>query len=216
MLLAQLIKVFLFTTSSFYILRCLLHRILQLESHSLLKIPLEPSSLLEVEPPMVQRQTIRQTMERLPSGTRRLAAQLRTSISHEALWEVLTDYDHLSDFIPNLTSSSVIARNGNRVQLKQIGSQRLMGFKFSAQVEIELIEDKKNGQLKFNLVKGDFRRFEGLWKLTKLPNNNGTCLLYDLTVQGCVGMPVSLIEQRLRDDLTANLLAVENAALKIN
>ena len=39
-------------------------------------------------------------------------------------------------------------------------------------------------------------------------------MLYDLTVQGCLGMPVALIEQRLRDDLTTNLLAVEKAALK--
>ena len=33
-------------------------------------------------------------------------------------------------------------------------------------------------------------------------------------VQGCIGMPVSLIEQRLRKDLTANLLAVQEAASK--
>ena len=41
-------------------------------------------------------------------------------------------------------------------------------------------------------------------------------MLYELTVQGCVGMPVALIEQRLRKDLKENLLAVEKAALARN
>ena len=66
--------------------------------------------------------------------------------------------------------------------------------------------------LRFHLLKGDFRRFEGAWKMQELPE--GTSLLYELTVQGCMGMPIALIEQRLREDLSANLLAVENEALR--
>ncbi len=163
--------------------------------------------------PVVLRQTIEQTMERLPNGTRRLAALLRTPISIESIWNVLTDYEHLSEFIPNLTSSEVVARDGNRIHLKQIGSQKLMGLRFSAQVQIELIENRNLGLLDFHLLKGDFRRFDGSWKIQELEDGNGTCLLYELTVQGCLGMPVALIEQRLREDLKTNLLAVEQAAL---
>tara|TARA_Y100001968_G_scaffold150753_1_gene137916 strand:+ start:111 stop:575 length:465 start_codon:yes stop_codon:yes gene_type:complete len=152
-------------------------------------------------------------MEILPKGTRRLAAQLRTPQSFESLWSVLTDYDRLSEFIPNLESSKVISRKGLTVDLKQIGSQEFFGFKFSAEVCLQLIEDKLNGLLKFHLIKGDFQRFEGSWKITKSANGQFNLLLYELTVQGCVGMPVALIEQRLRRDLRSNLLAVEKAAL---
>ena len=49
--------------------------------------------------------TIEQTMEKLPGGTRRLAAQLTTSASFDSLWNVLTDYDRLNLYIPNLLSS---------------------------------------------------------------------------------------------------------------
>ena len=164
---------------------------------------------------MVIRQAIEQTMERLPNGTRRLAASLRTPIPFTAIWKILTDYDCLSDHIPNLVSSKVISRDGNRLHLKQVGAQKLMGLKFSAQVQLELIEDRDRGLLKFHLLKGDFRRFEGLWRIENLSNEKGTSLLYELTVQGCVGMPVALIEQRLREDLKTNLLAVEKAALNI-
>ena len=175
-----------------------------------------PSAAMDfesVESQMVMRQTIEQTMERLPNGTRRLAALLRTPITVDSIWNVLTDYDHLSELIPNLASSEVVSREGNRVYLKQVGSQMLMGLRFSAQVQLELIENRKLGSLEFHLIKGDFRRFEGVWRMQEHNDGEGTSLLYELTVQGCLGMPVTLIEQRLREDLKTTLLAVEQAAL---
>ena len=162
----------------------------------------------------MDRQPIEQTMESLPMGTRRLAAQLLTPSSFESLWFVLTDYDRLSEFIPNLSSSKVISREGNRVDLEQVGSQDFFGFKFSAEVQIQLIEDRAKGILKFHLIKGDFQRFEGSWKISEVINGSGNLLLYELIVQGCIGMPVVLIEQRLRNDLKANLLSVGKEALK--
>ena len=162
----------------------------------------------------LKRQTIQQTMEKLPRGTRRLAAKLRTSIKPVTLWEVLTDYEELSRFIPNLSSSEIISRKENKVQLKQVGTQKLIGMQFSAQVQIELIEAKESGNLEFHMLKGDFRRFEGAWRISPLSDKEGSCLLYELTVQGCLGMPVGLIEQRLREDLSVNLLSVEKEAIR--
>ncbi len=159
------------------------------------------------------RQAIEQTMERLPGGVRRLAAQLRTHVSVDSLWKVLTDYEHLSEFIPNLAKSSLVERNENCVKLNQVGCQKLMGLKFSAQVQIELIEKRSIGQLQFHMLKGDFRRFEGAWTIKKLPDG-GSSLVYELTVQGCVGMPVALIEKQLKQDLNANLFSVEQEAIR--
>ena len=55
--------------------------------------------------------TIEQTMEKLSGGTRRLAAQLTTSATFDSLWNVLTDYDRLNLYIPNLLSSRKIYKN---------------------------------------------------------------------------------------------------------
>ncbi len=160
--------------------------------------------------------TIEQTMEVLPGGTRRLAAHLTTSIELGYLWKVLTSYDKLSEFIPNLQSSEVLSREGTQIQLKQVGSQEFLGFNFSAEVLIKLVEDKKNWILSFSLIKGDFRRFEGSWKISQSPVGERTSLTYELIVQGCFGMPVALIEQHLRTNLRINLLAVEQAAMEMS
>ena len=151
-------------------------------------------------------------MERLPGGTRRLAVQLKSSIPAELFWDVLTDYAHLADFIPNLSSSELVMRDGETVRLQQVGSQQLLGMRFSAQVLLELREFKTDGVLRFQMLKGDFRRFEGSWQVRAL--SEGASLLYELTVQGCLGMPIGLIEERLRDDLSSNLFAVEREALR--
>jgi ribosome-associated toxin RatA of RatAB toxin-antitoxin module len=156
--------------------------------------------------------TIEQTMEKFSGGTRRLAAQLTTSASLESLWNVLTDYDRLNLYIPNLLSSKKIYQKNNNVQLKQVGAQDFLGMKFSAEVTIDLHEDKDLGLLKFNLIKGDFRKFEGSWKIENIKNTSKNSLIYDLTVQGCQWMPIGMIEKRLKKDLSENLIAVDKQA----
>ena len=95
--------------------------------------------------------TIEQTMEKFSNGTRRLAAQLTTSASFDSLWNVLTDYDRLNLYIPNLLSSKKIYQKNNNVHLKQVGAQDFLGMKFSAEVTIDLFEEKEIGVLRFFL-----------------------------------------------------------------
>jgi len=154
---------------------------------------------------------IQQEMERLPQGCRRLAVQLRLNLAPDSIWTVLTDYNNLSQFIPNLLHSRQLWRRGSVVGLEQEGAQQFIGLQFRAKVELELTEHLEERRLSFVMRKGDFRRFEGLWQL-QVDRTGVTSLLYELTVQGCIGMPIGLIEQRLRDDLAANLLAVESEA----
>ena len=156
--------------------------------------------------------TIEQTMEKLSDGARRLAAQLTTTASFDSLWRVLTDYDKLNVYIPNLLLSKKLYENENNIHLKQVGSQDFLGIKFSAEVILDLYEKKELGQIKFKLMKGDFRRFEGSWKIQKISNSDKNSLIYDLTVKGCQWMPIAMIEKRLKRDLSENLIAVDKQA----
>ncbi|APD49226.1 SRPBCC family protein [Synechococcus sp. CS-602] len=149
-------------------------------------------------------------MERLPQGVRRLAVQLRLDLQHALVWDVITDYENLSRFIPNLATSRLLWRRGARVGLEQVGCQEFCGLRFKARVELELTEKPEEGLLHFAMTQGDFRRFEGAWRVSG--DRLGSRLLYELTVQGRQGMPIGLIEQRLREDLAANLRAVQREA----
>jgi ribosome-associated toxin RatA of RatAB toxin-antitoxin module len=154
--------------------------------------------------------TIQQEMERLEQGARRLAVQLRLPLEPQWIWAVLTDYNNLNRYIPNLSSSRQLWRRGNRVGLEQVGSQQFCGLRFTARVELELEEDPDLGELRFEMRSGDFRRFEGLWRVDS--DAVSTRLLYSLTVQGKPGMPIGLIEQRLQQDLASNVRGVQREA----
>ena len=161
-------------------------------------------------------ETIEQTMEKLSDGARRLAAQLTTTASFDSLWRVLTDYDRLNLYIPNLLSSKKLYKNNNNIHLQQIGAQDFLGMKFSAEVILDLYEKRDLGQITFKLMKGDFRRFEGSWEIQKVSGSDNNSLIYDLTVKGCQWMPIGMIEKRLKRDLSDNLIAVEKQAKKFS
>ena len=59
---------------------------------------------------------------------------------------------HTDNPIPNLLSSKKIYQKNNNVHLKQVGAQDFLGMKFSAEVTIDLFEDREHGLLKFNLI----------------------------------------------------------------
>jgi ribosome-associated toxin RatA of RatAB toxin-antitoxin module len=154
--------------------------------------------------------TIQQEMERLEQGARRLAVQLRLPLDPQWIWAVLTDYNNLHCYIPNLTSSRQLWRRGSHVGLEQVGSQQFCGLRFTARVELEIEELPDLGELRFQMRSGDFRRFEGVWRVNQ--DAVSTSLLYSLTVQGKPGMPIGLIEQRLQQDLASNLRGVQQEA----
>ena len=156
--------------------------------------------------------TIQQDMERLPMGMRRLAVQLRLAVDPQWMWAVLTDYDNLDRFIPNLASSRQIWRRSNRVAVEQVGTQQFCGLRFSARVTLELEEDRPTGRLAFRMLDGDFRCFQGAWVVGC--DSTSSWLLYDLTVQGKPGMPIGLIEQRLQEDLANNVRGVQQEAMR--
>jgi len=154
--------------------------------------------------------TIQQEMERLPQGTRRLAVQLRLPVDPQWLWAVLTDYENLDRFIPNLASSRQLWRRGAQVAVEQVGVQTFCGMRFSARVQLVLTEERQQGRLSFEMLEGDFRRFQGAWQVGL--DAAGSWLLYELTVQGKPGMPIGLIEQRLQHDLACNVRGVQQEA----
>src|SRR5581483_11718101 len=57
-------------------------------------------------------------------------AQFTVKARPEAVWGVLTDYDHMTSFLPNFEQSKIISRDGNRWQVMQKGKQTFGFFSF--------------------------------------------------------------------------------------
>jgi hypothetical protein len=71
-------------------------------------------------------------------------------------WEVLTDYDHMSEFLSNLQSSSVQARDGHTLQVYQKGkaTRGLLSISFENLREVVLVPFH---EIRSRLISGDMK-----------------------------------------------------------
>ena len=83
----------------------------------------------------------------------------------EQAWAVLTDYEHLSRFIPNMESSKVVARNPAGPVVEQKGVARMWVFSYPFEVRLAVrefppykIESRGEG--------GSFKQFHGVYELS--------------------------------------------------
>jgi ribosome-associated toxin RatA of RatAB toxin-antitoxin module len=144
---------------------------------------------------------------------RQISARIEIPYPVEQVWQILTDYEHLSDFIPSLSKSRLIQHPTGGIRLEQIGAQSFLKIKFCARVVLDMVEQFPH-QLSFRMIEGDFKAFDGSWLLQPctLGSALGTELCYTVRVLPPLTMPVGLIERRLRHNLMVNLNAVRQRA----
>lgn len=93
---------------------------------------------------------------------------------HE-VWDVLTDYDHMAKFLPNLQFSKVIAGSANKIQVAQKGRVMygLLSFSFDNVREVDLAPYH---EIRSRLVSGSLKNGTGMTQLTA--EGNATRLVY--------------------------------------
>ena len=148
-------------------------------------------------------------IEKISERQRRISAKIEILRPVEQVWKVLTDYEALTQFLPNLAKSNLLPHPKGGIRLEQIGYGRLLRMNFSARVVLDL-EEYFPKEISFKMVEGDFKSFCGNWLLAPMhfEGGVGTHLCYTIEVLPKLTMPVGLIERRLSDDLRSNLLAI--------
>lgn len=76
------------------------------------------------------------------------------------VWEVMTDWDDMEDFVPSIQASEIVSRVGNRCRVRQKGRVFLGPFpvSFEAVRDIELFPQEL---MRFKGVSGSFERLDG-------------------------------------------------------
>ena len=93
-----------------------------------------------------------------------------------AAWRVLTDYEKMSEFVPDLASCKILSRAGNRVIIEQFGSARFLFISKSIHLIVQATESPMSA-IDIALISGDMRHYESRWTLTPLPTG-GTRIVY--------------------------------------
>jgi carbon monoxide dehydrogenase subunit G len=92
----------------------------------------------------------------------------------ELIWETLTDYGHLADFIPGLHRSRVLSRNGAVSVVEQSGEARFLFLSVPIEVTLASTEHPPN-LIEARLLKGTLKRMDGAYRIA--PRAGGGALL---------------------------------------
>ncbi len=147
-------------------------------------------------------------------GREGVLAKIMIPAPLEVVWAVITDYEKLSDFIPDMKLSKVIGKKDSEVILRQQGESRFLMFHFNVEVIIKLTEQRYHN-IGFNLVSGDFDYFEGEWK-TEPIGDKETMLIYTLIAHPKFYAPKWAVRYMLKRDIPVRLKALRERILKIN
>lgn len=148
-------------------------------------------------------------VEEVAKRQRRITSWIAIAQPPETVWQILTDYESLPEFIPNLEKSELLDYSDGKARLEQVGKQNLFKMNFSARVVLDLTETPTE-RIDFEMVEGDFKAFSGYWFLQ--PSSDGTQLSYSVFVWPPRTMPVTFIQRRLSNDLSLNLVAIRQRA----
>ncbi|HWZ73999.1 MAG TPA: SRPBCC family protein [Casimicrobiaceae bacterium] len=82
--------------------------------------------------------------------------EMAVQASPLATWDVLTDYDHMAQFVTNVQSSKITGRKGNTLVVAQKSGTAfgLLKFSFDNVREVELVP---HSEIRSNLISGDMK-----------------------------------------------------------
>ena len=124
---------------------------------------------------------------------------------------VLTDYERIPEFMPDVTTSQVLSRSAAGLLVEQQAIARFMMFSKSVHLVLEVKED--GGGLRFRDRCGkSFASYEGSWRLTA--TGAGTAVVYELAAKPSFDIPGFVLKRLLKRDaaLLIERLKVEIAS----
>lgn len=93
-----------------------------------------------------------------------IRAQARVGAPAAVVWQVLTDYEHLPQFIPGITRSVVKERRGERLIVEQTGEARFLLFTFPVEVTYEVTESPQ-ASMSSRAIAGNLKRMAGRYDI---------------------------------------------------
>lgn len=97
-----------------------------------------------------------------------VSAKLTVNAGVQRSWKVLTDYDALAGFVPNLSRSQVTASNGNDRVVAQNGYAKFLFIRQPIDLILHVTEQPMQA-IDIRLVSGNMREYQARWELQALP-----------------------------------------------
>lgn len=141
----------------------------------------------------------------------KIKSRILINTGRRNVWRVLTDYDRLTEFVPNLVESlHTLDEDGNH-RVRQQLDVNVPIFKRTIKQEITVKEEIHSELLTFKATKGDMKIFEGNWLLEG--NDKESTLTYNCSIKPAFYAPLWIFKIVYKDEVIASLKAIHNRSL---
>ncbi|WP_338769298.1 SRPBCC family protein [Massilia sp. METH4] len=123
------------------------------------------------------------------------------------VWRILTGYDRMEEFVPDLVSCRVLSRNGNEVIIEQFGNARFLFMSRSIHLIVRATEQPMSS-IDIDLISGDMKHYESRWELVPVPETGGTKIVYSGRMMPGFYVPGILGTNIIRGDIERMMGAV--------
>ena len=126
-----------------------------------------------------------------------VSARFNVSEPADVVRRVLTDYDGIPRFMPNVRTSRVVERRDASVRVEQEAVSRYLLFSKRVHLLLEVNEGDEVIEFR-DLCSKSFKRYEGAWAIAA--GGADTELRYELTAQPAFGVPGFVLRKLLDRD----------------
>ena len=138
-----------------------------------------------------------QVTVREQAGVYRVSAAFSVAQPAATALAVLTDYEGIPRFMPDVETSTVRERSGGTVIVEQEAVARLMMFSKRLHLVLEIQETA--GVIRFkDRCARSFEQYEGTWTINE--RDGGAEVLYELTAKPSFDVPDFLLKRLLKRD----------------
>jgi hypothetical protein len=134
--------------------------------------------------------------------TYNIAAEFTAPVCTQTAWNVLTDYDHMSNFIASI-HGHIKSETGDDLLVHQVASGGFLIFTVSVEALLKIHEDPMDEILFKDISWKDFKSYSGIWTLEEVPQ--GVRVTYQLEAERNKHTPGFVNGEVLRSS-TGNLL----------
>nr|WP_315394014.1 SRPBCC family protein [uncultured Duganella sp.] len=123
------------------------------------------------------------------------------------VWRILTGYERMAEFVPDLESCKVLSRNGNEVIIEQFGVARFLFMSKAIHLIVRATEQPMSS-IDIALISGDMKHYESKWELIPVPETGGTKIVYSGRLLPNFYVPGILGANMIRSDIEHMMSAV--------
>ncbi len=119
----------------------------------------------------------------------------------DLIWQTLTDYDRLAEFVPGIVTSRVLEKKDGVVIVEQAGKAKLWFFTYAIDVVVEVTE-RPPSALNIRVLRGNLKQLEGGYQLEKIDGKEGEYMLqWSGVIEPAVAVPQSISLPLMRSNI---------------